>query len=106
MHVHVCRVSRSVPDKSFVAATIPLDSQQLIPQDDPTYSTVDDTPGQTFMVSSNPAYGPVSQHSRQPEPPDDHIYIWCAVDSSQQGTLATSKNPGYGSSLRPATSAK
>ena len=89
-----------------MAATVPLDSQQLVPQDDHTYSSVDDPQGQMFMVSSNPAYGAVAEHSRQPVPQDDHTYIYCAVDSSQQETIETSENPGYGSSLLAASSAK
>ena len=104
--MHVSRESHNVPEKSSVAATVPMDSQQLIPQDDHTYSAVDDTQGKMFMVSSNPAYGTVAEHSGQPVPQDDHTYIYCAVDSSQQETIATSENPGYGISLRPATSAK
>ena len=104
--VLVCREGHSVPEESSVADTVLLDSQQLIAQDDHTYSTVDDTQGQMFMVSSNPAYGSVAEHSGQPVPQDDHTYIYCAVDSSQQETIATSENPGYGISLRPATSAK
>ena len=105
--VCVCRVSRNVPEKSSMAATVPLDSQQLVPQDDHTYSSVDDTQGQMFMVSSNPAYGAVAEHSKQPFiPQDDPTFIYCAVDSSQQETIETSENPGYGSSLLAASSAK
>ena len=100
--MHVCRESHNVPEESSVADTVLLDSQQLIAQDDHTYSTVDDTQGQMFMLSSNAAYGPVAEHSGQ----DDHTHIYCAVDSSQQEKIATSENPGYGISLRPATSAK
>ena len=87
-------------------ATVPSDSRQLIPQDDHTDYSVDDTQGQMFMVSSNPAYGAVAEHSRKPVPQDDHTYIYCAVDSNQQETIATFENPGYGTSLRAATSAK
>ena len=107
-YVHVCRVSHNIPENSFVTDTVPLDYQQHIPQDDHTYSTIDDdTQGQMFVLSSNPAYGPVAEHSMHPVPQDNHTYIWCGVDSSQQETIATYENTlSYGTSLRPATSAK
>ena len=99
-------MSHNVPEKSSVADSVLLDSQQLRQQDDHTYSTVDNTQGKMFMVTSNPAYGSVATHSKQPVSQDDHTYVYCAVDSSQQKKIATSENPSYGISLRLTTSAK
>ena len=104
--MYIYRVSRNVPEKSSVTDTVALDSQQPKLQDDHTYSTVDDTQGQMFMVSSNPAYCAITEHSRQPVPQDDHTYIYCAVDSSQQEVVATSENPAYGTSLQATAGAK
>ena len=73
-------------------------------KDDHIYSTVDDTQGQMFMVSSNPAYGTVTEHSKQPVPQDDLTYS--TVDSSQQEEVATTGNPAYATSLRATASAK
>ena len=93
-------MSHKVPAKSSVADTVALDSQQLKVQDDPIYDNVDDIQGQMFMVSSNPAYGTTTEHSRQPVPQDDHTSIHCAVDSSQQVEVATSGSPAYGTSIQ------
>ena len=106
VYLYAYRANHNVPEKSSVIDTAALGGQQLIPQDDHTYSTVDDTQGENFMVSSNLAYGAVAEHSRQPAPQDDLTYIYCAVDSSHQGMIETSANPGYGTTLRPATTAK
>ena len=106
VYVYVCRANYNVPEKSSVIDTAALNSQQLILQDDHTYSTVDDTQEENFMISGNLAYGAVAEHSRQPAPQDDLTYIYCAVDSSHQEMIETSANPGYGTTLRPITSAK
>lgn len=68
------------------------------------HSTDVDTQRQMCMVSSNPAYGPVAEHSRQPVPQDDHTYS--TVDSSQHETVATSGNSAYGTSFIAVASAK
>ena len=105
--MYAYRVNRNVAEESSVIDTAALGSQQLILQHDHTYSIVDDTQGDNdFMVSSNLAYGAVAEHSRQPVPQDDLTYIYCAVDSSHQETIETSENPGYGTTLGTATSAK
>ena len=67
--------------------------------DDHIYSSADDTQGQMVMVSSNLAYGTLTEASKQPLPQDDHTYS--IVDSSQQETVVTSGNPAYATSLRP-----
>ena len=72
--------------------------------DDHIYSSADDTQGQMVMVSSNLAYGTVTEPSNQPVPQDDHTYS--IVDSSQQETVVTSGNPAYATSLRPAAGDK
>ena len=102
--VCTCRVSRNVPQKSHVQGATTLDSQQPMLQDDHTYSTVDDMQGQMFMVSSNPAYGTVTEYDKQPVPQDDHTYS--TVDSSEQDTVVTSGSQAYATSLRAASSAK
>ena len=86
-----------------MADTIALDIQQLILQDDHTYSTVDDTQGQMFMVSSNLAYGTVTEHSQKPMPQDDHTY---SPVENQQEMVIISGNPAYVTSLRAATGTK
>ena len=73
-------------------------------KDDHVYSTVDDTQGQMFMVSSNPAYGTVTEHSKQPVPQDDHTYS--TVDRSQQETVVTSGNLAYATLLGATSSTK
>ena len=99
-------VSHNVPDEAFVTDSVALNSQQLVLQDDHTYTTVDDAQGQMLTVSSNPAYGAVAEHISQPVPRDDPTYIYCDVDSSHQEMIETSENPGYDISVRTATSAK
>ena len=73
-------------------------------KDDHVYSAVDDTQGQMFVVSSNPAYDTITEHSKQPVPQDDLTYS--TVDSSQQEEVATTGNPAYATSLRATASAK
>ena len=68
--------------------------------DDHVYSSADDTQGQMIVVSSNLAYGTLTEPSNQPVPQDDPTYS--IVDSSQQETVVTSGNPAYVTSLRPA----
>ena len=75
LQLYLHRVSHNVVAKSSVTDVVPLDGQQPILQEDHIYSTVDDTQGENFMVSSNPAYGDVAGHSRQPVPQDDDIYL-------------------------------
>ena len=96
-------MSHNVPGAFSVAGTVALDSK-LILQDDHIYSTVDDdTQGQMFIVSSNLAYGTITEPSNQPVPQVDHTYS--SVDNSQQETVVTSGNPAYATSLRPEASA-
>ena len=81
-----------------------LEGRKLL-RDDHTYSTVDDTQGQMLMVSSNPAYGTVTEHSKQAKPPrDDQTY--CTVESGQQEAVIVSANLAYATSLRVAAGAK
>ena len=98
-------MSHNVREKSSLAGTDALANQQLIVQDDHVYSAVDDTQGQMFMVSSNPAYGTVTEHSRQPLPQDDD-HTYSTVDSSQQEIVITAGNPAYGTSLSVVARAK
>ena len=107
LFVHVfksTRLTHNVPEKSSVAGTVALEGQQPMIQDDSADSTTDDPQGQIFMVSSNPAYGSVTKHTRKPAPQDDHTYA--NVGSYQQVAVVTSGKPALSTSLRVVAGAK
>ena len=97
-------MGQNVPKRSPVADTILVDSQQPVLQDDHTYSFVDDTQQQMFVLSDNPAYKIVSEHNQQPLEEDDQTYY--NIDISQQEAGTSSGNPKHGSALGAAARAK
>ena len=58
-------------------------------QDDHDYSTVDDMKQQ---VTSNPAYKPVPEHSKQPLQKEEY-QAYCNNDISEQEAAVTSRQP-------------
>ena len=82
-----------------MCGSIAFDAHKLTLQDDHTYSTVDDTQGQMLMVSNNPAYGPITKHSKQPaQQQNDHTYS--TIDNDLQEEVIASGNLEYVTSLR------
>ena len=98
------RAGQDVTERSPVADTIPVDSQQVAIQDDQNYSTVDDVQQQLLAVSSNPAYKFVPEHSQQLLQGDDRVYS--NIDISQQEEVVTSGKEAYGTALEVAASDK
>ena len=94
--MYVC-IRRTIPERSGVADTILVDSQQPILQDDHSYSTVDEMQQQTVAISSNLAYEAVSELSQQPLQGDDQTYS--NLDISQEETVMSSGNPKHGTTL-------
>ena len=102
VHARVCayRVGQNVPQRSLVADTVPVDSQQPALQDDHNYSTVDDMQQQMLAISANPAYEFVPEHSQHPLQEDDRAYS--NIDLSQQEGVVTGGKPGCGTAPRAA----
>ena len=104
MCVCACRVGQNVPQRSPVADTVPLDSQQLALQDDHNYSTVDDMQQQMLATSANPAYQILPELSQHPLQEDDQTYS--NIDISQQEEVVTCGKPVCGTATRAAASDK
>ena len=98
------RVGQSVPQRSPVANTVAVGSQQPALQDDHNYSTVDDMQQQMLAISANPAYKFVPEHSQHPLQEDDQTYS--NIDIGQQEEVVTCGKPGSGTALGPAASNK
>ena len=96
MCVCICRISQNVPEKSPVADTVPVESQQPALQDDHDYSTVDDMQQQMLATADNPAYKFVPEHDQKPMQEDDRAYS--NIDISQQEEVVTSGKLEYTSS--------
>ena len=99
-----CRIGQNVPEKSPVADTVPMESQQPALQDDHDYSTVDDLQQQMLAISGNPAYKFVPKHDQKSLQEDDRAYS--NIDISQQEEVVTLGKPGHGTTPRAAASNK
>ena len=97
-------MGQNVPERSFVADTIPVDSEEPALQNDHDYSTVDDAQQQVLAISGNPAYKFAPEHSQQPLEEDDRAHS--NIDISQQEEVVTSAKLGYGTAPRAAASDK
>ena len=71
-------MDKNVAERSFVTGTAELSEshdQHQVLEYGRVYSTVDDAPLQTFVVSGNPAYNIGFKHSQYPVQQDDHAYV-------------------------------
>ena len=102
--LYFSRVGQNVPERSTVADTFPMESQQPALQDDHDYSTVDDVKQQMLAISGNPAYKFVPEHDQQLLQEDDRAYS--NIDISQQEEVVTCGKPGSGTVPRAAASDK
>ena len=92
--VCICRIGQNVPERSPVADTVPVESQQSALQDDHDYSTVDDVQQQMLAMLNNPAYKFVPEHNQKPTQEDDQAYSNIDI-SQQEEVVITSGKVGY-----------
>ena len=92
----ICRIDQIAPERSPVADTVPVESQQPALQDDHDYSTIDDVQQQMLAIEDNPAYKLVPEHYQKPMQEDDQAYS--NIDISQQEEVVTSGKLEYASS--------
>ena len=101
----VCRIGQTIPERSPVANTPPVESKQPALQDDHYYSTVGDVQQQMLVLSGDDsAYEFLSEHDQKSLQEDDRAYS--NIDISQQEEVVTSGKPGYSKAPRAATNGK
>ena len=96
------RASQNITERSPIADTVPVESQQPALQDDQNYTTVYDVQQQMLAMSSNPAYKFVPEHSQQPLQGDDRVYS--NINVSKQEKVVRSGKQRYGTALEAAAS--
>ena len=99
-----CRIDQNVSERSPVADTVSVESQQPAQQDDCDYSTVDDVQQQILAISGNPAYKFAPEHDQKPTQEDGQPYF--NTDIRQQEEVVTSGKRGYGTAAGAAASDK
>ena len=102
--VCVCRVGQNITERTHVADTVPVDSQQPALQDDHNYSNVDDVQQPMLEISPNPAYKFVPEHDQHPLQGDDQAYS--NIDIGQQEEVVTCGKPRCGTAPGAAASDK
>ena len=100
----MCRIGQNVPEKSPIADTVPVESQQPALQDEHAYSTVDDMQQQMLAIIGNSAYEFLPEHDQNSMQEDDQVYS--NIDISQQEEVVTFGKLSYGTAPRAAASDK
>ena len=87
--VHTFRTDKNVPERSSATYIAIVDShgQHPVLEDEPAYSTVDDTQQQIIVLTSNPGYNMGFERSQQPMQRDDHAH--CTSELSQEQEMVT-----------------